>query len=327
MLLAGDVGGTKTLLGLFARAPLRPAPVAVESFPTLSYDGIVPMIREFLNKQPGGAPRVEGACFGVAGPVMADSAWMTNVPWQVDGKAVALALGLGRVHLLNDLVSIAHSVSVLQPGEMHVLQEGEPNLAGNAALLAAGTGMGQSFLFNDGRHLVPAPSEGGHADFAPRTEREWQLVQWLTARFGRAEVEMVVSGIGLNHLYHFTHEDDPCVPLDSSPPPDLPRVASEKARAKSCPYCVETMAIFVSAYGAEAGNLAVRTVATRGLYIGGGIAPKNIALLEQPAFLQAFMAKGPMTEMLQTVPIKIITNPHAGLLGAATVANALQAGA
>jgi len=118
MLLAGDVGGTKTLLGLFARAPLRPAPVAVESFPTLSYDGIVPMIREFLNKQPGGAPRVEGACFGVAGPVMADSAWMTNVPWQVDGKAVALALGLGRVHLLNDLVSIAHSVSVLQPGEM-----------------------------------------------------------------------------------------------------------------------------------------------------------------------------------------------------------------
>lgn len=322
MILAGDVGGTKTLLGLFSRAPHRPAPVAVESFPTLSYDGLVPMIREFLNTQPDGAPPVEAACFGVAGPVLDDTAWMTNVPWKVDGRAIALELSLGRVRLLNDLVSIAHSVAVLQPEELHVLQAGEPNLSGNAALLAAGTGMGQSFLFNNGRHLTPAPSEGGHADFPARTAREWQLVQWLTARFGRAEVEMVVSGIGLTNLYHFTHEDDACVPLDSSPPPDLPRVASEKAKAGSCPHCVETMAIFVSAYGAEAGNLAVRTVATRGLYVGGGIAPKNIALLEQPAFLKAFHEKGPMTELLQTIPIKVIVNPQAGLLGAATFANA-----
>jgi glucokinase len=321
MLLAGDIGGTKTLLGLFTRAPHRPAPAAVHSFPTLEYDGLVPMIREFLHGQPDGAPPIDGACFGVAGPVMDDAAWMTNVPWKVDGKAVAVELGLGRVRLLNDLVSIAHSVAVLLPEELHVLQAGEPNLSGNAALLAAGTGMGQAFLFNDGRKLVPAPSEGGHADFAARTDREWELVRWLTDRYGRAEVEMVVSGIGLTNLYHFTHGEHPCVALDTPDPPDLPRIASERARDKSCPHCVETMAIFVSAYGSESGNLAVRTVATRGLYIGGGIAPKNLALLSDPEFVKAFSAKGPMSELLQTIPIKVITNPQAGLLGAATYAN------
>jgi glucokinase len=323
MLLAGDVGGTKTLLGLFRRAPLRPAPVAVQSFPTLEYENLVPMIREFLRAQPGGEPPIEAACFGVAGPVLDDAASMTNVPWTVDGKAVAVEFGLAHVRLLNDLVSIAHSVSVLQPEELHVLQAGDANLAGNAALLAAGTGMGQSFLFNDGRHLVPAPSEGGHGDFAARTAREWQLCQWLTARFGRAEVEMVVSGIGLTNLYHFTHGDYPCVPLDAAEPPDLPRVASEKAQAGTCPYCIETMAIFVSAYGAEAGNLAIRTVATRGLYIGGGIAPKNVPLLEKPQFLDAFTSKGHMRPLLESIPIKVILNPQAGLLGAATVANTM----
>ncbi len=281
MLLAGDVGGTKTLLGLFTRAPHRPTPIAVESFPTVEYDGLVPMIREFLRRQPAGEPQSKPPAS--ASPVRCSTMRreLTNVSWTVDGKAVALEFGLARVRLLNDLVSIAHSVAVLHPEELHVLQAGAPNLAGNAALLAAGTGMGQSFLFNDGRHLVPAPSEGGHADFAARTPREWQLVEWLTARYGRAEVEMVVSGIGLNNLYHFAHGDHPCVALDRATPPDLPKVASEKARARSCPHCVEVMDIFSDAYGAEAGNLALRTVATRGVYIGGGIAPKNLELFDR----------------------------------------------
>ena len=321
MLLAGDVGGTKTLLGLFAKAPHRPTPVAVESFHTVEYSGLVPMIREFLRHQPAGEPSVEAACFGVAGPVLDDVAELTNVSWTVDGKAVALEFGLARVRLLNDLVSIAHSVSVLHPEELHVLQAGAPNLGGNAALLAAGTGMGQSFLFNDGRHLVPAPSEGGHADFAARTPREWQLVQWLATRYGRAEVEMVVSGIGLNNLYHFAHGDDPCVALDAARPPDLPKVASEKARARACPHCIEVMELFSDAYGAEAGNLALRTVATRGVYIGGGIAPKNVELFDRPSFLERFLQKGTMSDLLHTIPLKVILNPQAGLLGAATVAN------
>ena len=321
MLLAGDVGGTKTLLGLFARAPHRPTPVAIETFATTQFDGLVPMIREFLARQPEGEPAIDSACFGVAGPVLDETAELTNVSWIVDGRAVALAFGLARVRLLNDLVSIAHSVSVLHPDELLVLQEGKPNLKGNAALIAAGTGMGQSFLFNDGRHLVPAPSEAGHSDFAARTPREWQFAQWLTARFGRAEVEYLVSGIGLNHLYHFVHGGDPCVALDADPPHDLPRVASEKARAGTCPHCVEVMDLFADAYAAEAGNLALRTVATRGVYIGGGIAPKNLHLLTRPAFLERFRSKGAMSDLMATIPLKVILNPQAGLLGAATVAN------
>jgi glucokinase len=323
MLLAGDVGGTKTLLGLFSRAPHRPAPAAVETFQTQEFEGLVPMIREFLRRQPGGEPHIDAAAFGVAGPVLDEKATLTNVPWQVDGRAVALAFGLGRVVLINDLVSIAHSVSVLHPEELHVLQAGDPNLAGNAALIAAGTGMGQSFLFNDGRRLVPAPSEGGHADFAARTHRQWQIVEWLTERYGRAEVEMVVSGLGLTNLYHFVHGNHPCVSLETTEETDLPRIVSEKAKARSCSNCIEVMEIFVSAYGAEAGNLAIRTVATRGLYIGGGIAPKNIQLLETPGFIDAFTAKGTMTRLAKSTPVKVILNPHAGLLGAATVANAL----
>jgi glucokinase len=321
MLLAGDVGGTKTLLGLFARAPRRPNPIAVATFPTTEYDGLVPMIREFLRQQPGGEPLVEAACFGVAGPVLQDTARLTNVPWTVDGRAVAVEFGLGRACLLNDLVSIAHSVAVLHPEELHVLQPGEPNPSGNAALIAAGTGMGQSFLFNDGRHLVPAASEGGHGDFAPRTAREWQLTEWLVARHGRAEVEMVVSGIGLDNVYRFVHGSRPCVAIDGDDAPDLAVVASTKARARTCAQCVEVMDLFADAYAAEAGNLALRTVATRGVFIGGGIAPKNLDLLTRPQFLEHFRAKQPMRTLLETIPLRVILNPQAGLLGAATVAN------
>lgn len=320
MLLAGDVGGTKSLLGLFRRAPHRPEPVSIDTFPTLEYPGLPEMIHAFLRRQPGGAPRIEAACFGVAGPVLDEVAHMTNVPWKVDGRAVAVELGLGSVTLLNDLVSKAHCVSVLQPEELHVLQAGDPNPHGNAALIAAGTGMGQSFLFNDGRRLVPAPCEAGHADFAARTRREWALVEWLTARYGRAEVEQVVSGLGLTNIYQFTHGDHPCE--SDAPATDYPPIASAKARAGSCRHCVETMEMFIACYGAEAGNLALRSVATRGLYIAGGIAQKNLDMLSRPAFLDAFHRKEPMAHLVRTVPIKVILNPHAGLLGAATVANA-----
>src|SRR5918995_1934379 len=163
MLLAGDVGGTKALLGLFSAAPSRPIPVGIRSFPSQQYPSIVAMIEEFLDEQPGGRPVIDAACFGVAGPVIDDQAELTNVGWRVDGREVAVRFGLARCQLLNDLVAVAHSVSVLESHELHVLQEGEPNLSGNAGLIAAGTGLGQAFLFNDGRHLVPAPSEGGHA--------------------------------------------------------------------------------------------------------------------------------------------------------------------
>jgi glucokinase len=319
MLLAGDIGGTKALLGLFSRAPLRPAPVAVESFPTPEYPNLVAIIDEFLRKQPAGRPPIEAACFGVAGPVIDDKADLVNVGWIVDGREVAVALGLGRVRLLNDLVAIAHSVSVLDHDELYVLQAGEPNPSGNAGLIAAGTGLGQAYLFSDGQRLAPAPSESGHADFAARTPRELELTAWLAARYGRAQVEAVVSGLGLANLYHFTHPV-PCPGGESGV--HLPALISQNAAGGRCAHCREALDVFIGAYGAEAGNLALRAVTTRGLYIGGGIAPRIIRQLEAGAFMQAFRDKSPMAEMMATIPVKVILNPQAGLLGAATAANA-----
>jgi glucokinase len=322
MLLAGDIGGTKTLLGLFSRAPSRPAPLNVQSFPTAEYGSLIEMVDAFLGRQPGGRPPIEAASFGVAGPVLDDRAELTNVGWIVDGREVAIEFGLGAVHLLNDLVAIAHSISVLQPDELAVLQEGVPNISGNAGLVAAGTGLGESYLFNDGRRLVPAPSEAGHSDFAARTPRELELSAWLIARYGRPELEQVVSGIGLRNLYAFTHPV-PCEPVeDPDNPVDVPPLISRKAFARSCPYCLESLEIFVSAYGAECGNLALRAVTTRGLFVGGGIAPKILPALETGLFLDSFRAKPPMRELLDTIPVKVILNPQAGLLGAAVFANA-----
>ena len=322
MLLAGDIGGTKTLLGLFTPAPLRPRPVSIEAFPTQNHRGLLAAVDWFLQRQPDGRPPIDAACFGVAGPVIDDRAELTNVGWTVDGREVALEFGLARCRLLNDLVAIAHSVAVLESGELHVIQQGAPNPSGNAGLIAAGTGLGEAFLFNDGRHLVPAPSEGGHADFAARSAREWDLAAWLIERFGRAEVEHVVSGLGLQNLYHYTHQDaghgGETPPAES----ELPRLVSSQAMRGSCPRCRAALDLFVDAYGSESGNVALRSVATRGLYIGGGIAPKILPALETGAFMRAFTRKPPMDDLLASVPVRVILNPQAGLIGAATAANA-----
>jgi len=322
MLLAGDIGGTKTLLGLFSRSPSRPGVIAVESFPTTEYASLSRMVDAFLEPQHGGRLQIEAACFGVAGPVIDDRAELTNVGWEVDGREVALQFGLARVRLLNDLVAIAHSVAVLDDDELHVLQAGTPNLSGNAALVAAGTGLGEAFLFNDGRRLVPAPSEGGHGDFAARTAREMELTAWLTERYGRAEWEQVVSGLGLRNLYYFAHPAP--IPIDTHHPADPPDPAiliSANAMSGVCAHCREALDLFVSAYGAEAGNAALRAVATRGVYVAGGIAPKILPELETGTFMRAFLSKAPMTDLLDTIPVKVVTNPRAGLLGAAVVAN------
>jgi len=316
MLLAADIGGTKAYLGLFRRAAERPDPVVVEWFSTQQYPTLVAVVDEFLRRHPHGS-RIEAACIGVAGPVIDDRAELTNVGWTVDGAEVAEAFGLERCRLLNDLVAVAHAVAMLEPAELHTLQEGEPNASGNAGLIAAGTGLGQAFLFNDGRRLVPAPSEGGHADFAPRTAREWELTSWLVGRHGRADVEQVVSGIGLVNLYHFTHPTS----CTDAPEADLPAVISRNAMRGSCPRCREALDRFIEAYGAEAGNLALRCVATRGLFIGGGIAPRILPALETGAFMRAFVEKEPMRDFLHGVPVRVILNSQAGLLGAAVVAN------
>src|SRR5580765_5726875 len=211
MILAGDIGGTKTLLGMFDAAPARPRPMLVRSFGTLDYDDLASMIAEFLKAGDTAAGAIDRACFGVAGPVMDEAAQLTNVPWRVDARRVAGAFGFRRVSLLNDLEAMAYGVPVLREAEVQVLQEGEPLRGGNIALIAAGTGLGQALLHNVDGRFVPSASEGGHADFAARTEREIALVRDLTARYGRADVEHVVSGRGFFNLHPVAHHGQPCL--------------------------------------------------------------------------------------------------------------------
>src|SRR5687767_11158714 len=206
MLLAGDVGGTKTLLGLFAPAPERPQPVEVGEFITLEYSGLEQMVREFLRARNMEARAITAACFGVAGAITDQVARLTNVPWLVDGEQVAQTIGLRRSVLLNDLEALAYAVPVLESDELEVLQQGVAAPGGNAAVIAAGTGLGEAMLHNVEGRFVPGASEGGHADFAARTPREMQLVQELTPIFGRVGNEVVISGPGIVNIYQFTHQ-------------------------------------------------------------------------------------------------------------------------
>lgn len=316
MILAGDIGGTKTLLGLFESAPARPREVVVRSFPTLDYRDLPSMIAGFFALQPVAQPRIECACFGVAGPVLGHQAELTNVPWRVDALEVSRAFSIPHVSLLNDLQAMAYGVPLLNASEVHVLQRGEPNPDGNVALIAAGTGLGQALLHNVNRRLIPAASEGGHADFAARTEREIAVLRDVTKRFGRAEVERVVSGRGLSNIHRVTHTGACKAGID---PDDLesPAAISAAAANRVCDGCVEAFDLFLEAYGAEAGNLALRSVATGGVFVGGGIAPKILSSLEEGPFLRAFRGKSPLEPLLESIPVKVILNAQSGLLGAA----------
>ena len=319
MILAGDIGGTKTLLGLFDGATLRPRADVTRSFGTLDHADLPSMIAEFLRATGTRESAIDRASFGVAGPVIDEGATLTNVPWRIDARAVSAAFGIGRVFLLNDLEAMAWSVPVLRASEVHVLQEGEALRGGNVALIAAGTGLGQALLhWVDGR-FVPSASEGGHADWPARTDREIALMRDLTARYGRADVEHVISGRGLINIHRVAHAQ-PCRASVDLEAHDAPALISQAALDRSCPGCVETLDMFVDAYGAEAGNLALRSVSTGGLFVGGGIAPKILPALTSGAFMRAFAAKPPLDAMLRSMPVKIILNAEAALLGAAVFA-------
>ena len=319
MILAGDIGGTKTLLGLFDAATVRPRAAVTRSFATLDYGDLPSMIAAFLRATGARDDAIDRASFGVAGPVIDEGATLTNVPWRIEARGVVAAFDIGRVFLLNDLEAMAWSVPVLRDAEVHVLQDGEALRGGNIALIAAGTGLGQALLhWVDGR-FAPSPSEGGHADFAARNDREIALVRDLTTRYGRADVEHVISGRGLINIHRVAHAE-PCRAVADLDAPDAPAVISQAALDRTCPGCVETLDMFVDAYGAEAGNVALRSVATGGVFVGGGIAPKILPALTTGAFMRAFVAKPPLDAMLRSMPVKIILNAEAGLLGAAVFA-------
>jgi glucokinase len=324
VILAGDVGGTKTALALYqvtseaARAP-RALREAVFSSP--DHPGLLPVLREFLAGE-----HIAAACFGVAGPVAGNRAATPNLAWVVDGAEIAAATGIPRVELVNDLVAMGEGIAALDASQLATLQDGEADPAGNAALLAAGTGLGCATLAACGEDggLVPLPSEGGHADFAARTEDEIALLRFLRRRHGRVSVERVVSGLGLRNLYEFLAgiwpgEGDPEVArlLSAAGEADSGRVIGEAAAAGSCPLCARAVEMFVDAYGAVAGNLALTALATRGLYLGGGIAPKLLPQLADGSFLAAFRDKGRHRALLERIPVRVILEERTPLLGAA----------
>jgi glucokinase len=318
MLLAGDVGGTKTLLGLFSPGNPRPALVKATAFATIEAPSLTHIVSRFLEASPPSA--IEAACFGVAGPVTEQRARLTNVPWAVTAEEIANAFHVAPVTLVNDLQAMAYSVPVLGGDEVVTLQKGQAVAGSNAALIAAGTGLGEALLhWVDGR-FVPSPTEGGHTDYSPRTPAEVGLMQMLTSLHGRAEWEHVLSGPGLVNIHRFTHPHGCSVFDPSIDPVHAPSIISRAALENRCAECAEALAMFVAAYGAEAGNLALHCLATAGVYLGGGIAPKILPALQTPAFLEAFRSKGPMTVLLDAIPVSVILNEEAGLLGAAVCA-------
>ncbi len=322
MLFAGDLGGTKTLLGLFERGDRRPRPIASHVFQTQEFVSFSAILDAFA-RDVGPTMEIEAAAVGVAGPVVEQRARLTNIDWDVTAEEIGRRLDTRQVILLNDLEAMARSVPVLNDDELVLLQRGAPALDGNAVVIAAGTGLGEAYLHRIVGRFVPVPSEGGHADFAARTDRELDFVRMLRERYGRAEVEQVLSGPGLVNLHRFTHHGRRCDEVQHLDTHQWPAAISEAALEGRCPACEEALWMFVEAYGAETGNLALRGVATGGVFVGGGIAPKILPALQAGRFMAAFRNKPPMTELLSAMPVQVIMNPNAGLLGAAAAAEEL----
>ena len=321
MLLAGDIGGTKTNLAVFSPEDGPRAPLAETTFPSADYPSLEALVREFLAQV---SLPVERASFGVAGPVVASRATITNLPWVMEEAQLQEALNLSSVRLLNDLAAIAHAVPFLEPADLHTLNVGQPTLGGAIAVIAPGTGLGEAFLTWDGTRYRAHASEGGHADFAPTNPFEVELLRYLQDRFEHVSYERVCSGRGLPNVYAYLKDsgyaDEPAwlteqLAVADDPTPGIVNAALGDERP--CELCVATLNAFVSILGAEAGNLALKVLATGGVYLGGGIPPRILPALEQERFMEALRRKGRMSDLLARVPVHVILNPKVALLGAA----------
>jgi len=323
--LAGDVGGTKVHLALFDFINGKLECSRDKIFPAKSYSGLEEIVTEFL-----GAFKVTAACFGVPGPVRNGRLRLTNLPWTLDSNELSVSLGIKHVFLINDLEANGYGVSELTAEQIYTLSEGDVSQIGNRALIAAGTGLGEALLiWSDGSHS-PYPSEGGHADFAPRNEDEIDLLRFLKQKYnGRISTERVVSGIGLTNIYEFLREvrglDEPNWLAERIAAEDPNAVITELALGAKSEICEKALDMFVSAYGAEAGNFALKLLSVGGVYIGGGIAPRILEKLKDGTFMKAFTDKGRLSQLLINMPVRIILESRAALLGAATYAEARAA--
>jgi glucokinase len=340
-LIAGDIGGTKTILRLVATDSMADQQVLhtcyEHTYSSQTYSDLVPMVKEFLHtaeQANGVSVEPQRACFAIAGPVVNNRSSLTNLAWSLGGERLEEELNLERVELINDFAAIGYGVFGLEEQDIYTLQAGQPDTDAPVAIIGAGTGLGQGFAIKQGPYRQVFPSEGGHADFAPRSELEFQLLRYLLDKhqISRVSVERVVSGQGIVSIYQFlrdrefAHESPDIAEAIATwerqtglktKTVDPAAVIATAASAKQDRLCQKAMEIFISAYGAEAGNLGLKLLPYGGLYVAGGIAGKNLALMQSGDFLQAFSHKGRVSPLLDKVPVHIVLNPQVGLIGAA----------
>jgi glucokinase len=313
LILAGDIGGTKTNLGLFDIQQNTLTKTFDKRYPSGEHKGLEEIVADFL--QVSGA-KPDSASFGIAGPVVDGRVRTGNLPWIVDGATMAKQLGLQRVRLLNDLEAAAFGISVMTPADLDLLHAGVSAPQAPRVVIAAGTGLGEAILFWDGTRHLPTATEGGHADFAPQTAQQADLWKYVKARSEFVSAELILSGRGFKTLHEFL---DPTVrhPGFDDTSADPAAEITRRALAKECPVCIAAMSLWIDIYGSEAGNLAVRTVARGGLYIAGGIALKILPLLKDGRFMTAMQHKEKMTDFLAQVPVHVVLDEECPLKGAA----------
>jgi glucokinase len=352
MILAGDVGGTKVHLALYDFAGGRLKPVRDDKFPSHEYASLDAAVNAFLgdggggtnatteilssaqNDGPGGSgglrSQIAAACFGCPGPVRDGRLKLTNLAWTLDERELEKSLGIEHIVLINDLEANGYGIPELAPESIVTLHEGDASAVGHRGLIAAGTGLGEALLIWDGKRHRPIPSEGGHCDFAARTDREVALLQYLRRTLnGRVSWERVVSGLGIQNVYAYLRDveklDEPAWLREELAASDPNAVIGRCAEDGSSPLCAATMQTFAAAYGAETGNIALKVLAVGGIYLGGGIAPKSLKTLASGGFMQAFLDKGRLSPVLESIAVRVILDDTCALKGAAAYAEARAA--
>ena len=319
--IAGDIGGTKTLLRIGA-ANENHAPLLQKSYPSANYPGLAEILDEFMRE--AGAPKVAAACFALAGPVSGRQVKLTNLPWEVDADALADRFSIARISLINDFEAVGHGVAALRQSDLLTLQAGAPQARGVRVVVGAGTGLGVAWLsWANGEYAVH-PSEGGHMDFAPADAMQYALLQYLQQRHGHVSFERIVSGPGLVAIFEFLRDSglgSPSAQLDAAMAEgDAAAAITQFAQRGDEPIAQAALDLFVRIYGAFVGNLALLALPRGGIYIAGGIAAKIAATMQRGDFIRAFHDKGRYTGLLETLPLHIVINPHVGLLGAELMA-------
>jgi len=321
VLVAGDIGGTKTRLAIISAKGGARAPLAEMVFESAAYGSLEDILSEFFEKS---GRRAERACLGVAGPVLNGKAHVTNLPWAIGANDLQDRLRLERVELINDLLATAYAVPRLQDADLEMLNPGRAEATGAIAVLAPGTGLGEAYITRDGKRYIAHASEGGHADFAPCDELQMDLLRYLQKRIEHVSYEWICSGMGLPNIYAFLKDSGRNIEpewlaekLAAAEDPTQIVIAAALDDERPCDLCSTALDLFCAILGAEAGNLALKVLATGGVYLGGGIPPRILSPLKRGGFMEAFLRKGRFRELLAGIPVQVILNPKAALMGAA----------